>query len=92
MRQDAGYFGETELELVLIARRVKEAGQVEAVLTDAGFDYFVEPDRYRGTLLGVLPTERVGAFFYVPSDRAAPCRELLASRKFQVVEVEGENA
>lgn len=70
MRQDPEYFGEQELHLVYIAKRLKEALALEDVFTRAGLDYLVEPDRYSGGT--IFRSERVGAFFYVaPADDVA---------------------
>ena len=50
--------------------RSKEALRLEQILTDAGLDYLVEPDTYRGGV--IFQSERVGAFFYIqPMDAEA---------------------
>jgi hypothetical protein len=71
LRRDPDYFGERELNLVYVAKKLKEALSLEQVLTEAGFDYLVEPDKYSGGV--IFRSERVGAFFYVApeSDQAA---------------------
>jgi hypothetical protein len=70
MQHSAEHFGERELVLIYIAKRLTEALRLESVLTDAGLDYLVEPDKYSGGL--IFQSERVGAFFYVePSDEGA---------------------
>ena len=86
MRRPADSFDEDELELVQISRTLREAQRVEDALTGAGVDYAVTVDKYRATLLFVIPTERAGAFFHVPSDRADECRGLLRAAGFQVFE------
>ena len=63
MRRDPEYFGEQELNLVYIAKKLKEALSLEKLLSDAGVDYLVEPDKYSGGV--IFRSERVGAFFYV---------------------------
>ncbi len=63
MRRDADYFGDREMALIYIAKRLSEALKLESVLTAAGIDYAVEVDRYIGGV--ILRRERVGAFFYV---------------------------
>jgi len=63
MRREADFFGEVELDLIYIAKRLREALKIEALLTAAGIDYFVEPDTYTGGLL--FRRELTGAFFYV---------------------------
>ena len=74
MRQEDAFFGEQELSLLYIAKRLKEALKLEQVLNQAGIDYLVETDTYRGGFIFV--SERVGAFFYtddpsVPAARKA---------------------
>ena len=70
MRREPDHFGDGELALLYVAKRLKEALRLEKILTDAGFDYLVEPDKYRGGV--IFQSERVGAFFYVsPADDSA---------------------
>ena len=61
MRREPDFFDEQDLDLVYVAKKLKEALRLEEVLTAAGFDYLVEPDRYSGGI--IFRTERVGAFF-----------------------------
>ena len=57
-----------ELDLIYIAKKLKEALALEERLTERGIDYYVEPDTYTGGV--IFRRSRVGAFFYVrPSDR-----------------------
>ncbi len=63
MRQEPEFFGEQELVLVYMARRLKDALALERVLDDGGIDYAVVPAPYASGLL--FPFQRVGAFFYV---------------------------
>jgi hypothetical protein len=71
MRRDPEFFGEEELVLVYIAKKLRDAKALEAVLTEASLEYLVEPDRYAGGV--IFRSQRVGAFFYV-----APVAESLA--------------
>jgi hypothetical protein len=75
MRREPDFFGERELALIYIAKRLRDALKLEGLLTDAGMDYLVEPDRYSGGI--IFRTERVGAFFYVPEDAFEGAREFL---------------
>ncbi len=69
MRKDPDDFGEQELPLIYVAKKLDEALRVEETLTTAGFDYLAEPDTYKGGV--VFQSERVGVFFYVaPADDA----------------------
>ncbi len=81
MRRDPEYFGEQELSLIYIAKRLRDALRLEEVLTGAGVDYAVETDTYRGGLIFV--SERVGAFFYVESQSEARARETLHNNGFK---------
>jgi hypothetical protein len=75
MRQPPEFFGDQELELIYIAKKLKEALALEDLLTESGVDYAVEPDKYSGGV--IFRTERIGAFFYVLPDAAERARELM---------------
>ena len=75
MKREAEHFGEQELELLYIAKKLKEALRLEDILTAAGLDYFIETDTYKGGI--VFQSERVGAFFYVAPADAAAAREVM---------------
>ena len=78
MRREPDHFGDQELALIYVAKKLREALRLEQHLTSAGFDYLVEPDRYSGGV--VFQTERVGAFFYVaPADEPAARQALEAA-------------
>ena len=81
MRQDPEFFGDRELELVYIARRLKDALKLEDLLTGSGVDYAVETDTYRGGVIFV--SERTGAFFYVEPGAAESTRRLLHQNGFK---------
>lgn len=84
MRRDSDFFGDQELALIYIARRLKEALAIESLLTNRGFDYLVEADRYRGGF--IFQTERVGAFFYVTPALEMDARALLAQHGYRAFE------
>jgi hypothetical protein len=86
MRREPEWFGEDEVELVQLSRKLREAKNVEAALDEAGIDYAVEADKYQATFLLVFPTERYGAFFYVRPPDAARAREHLRAKGFMVME------
>ncbi len=75
MRRIDDDFGQQELALLYIAKRLKEATQLEEYLTAAGIDYLVECDTYRGGIIFV--SERVGAFFYVTDEGAVQARAVM---------------
>ena len=63
MRQEAEFFGDQEMDLLYIAKRLKDAQKLEGILDANSLDYAVETDKYQGGV--VFLAERVGAFFYV---------------------------
>ena len=63
MRREPEFFDDTEPKLIYIAKKLNESLKLEGLLTEAGLDYGVEADKYRGGM--IFQTERVGAFFYV---------------------------
>ena len=81
MRQEPDFFGEAELVLVYIAKKLKEALALEELLTASEIDYLVEPDTYKGGW--IFMTERVGAFFYVAPEAEATTRGVLAANRYK---------
>jgi len=66
VKQDASFFEGKDPVLVYIAKRLKDALRLEELLAQAGVDFGVEADEYRGGV--VFRTVRAGAFFYVLPD------------------------
>jgi hypothetical protein len=66
VRREPDFFADQELALVYVAKKLKEALRLEKLLTDAGVDYLVEPDKYSGGV--IFRSERIGAFFYIQED------------------------
>jgi hypothetical protein len=87
MRQPPEFFGEQDLDLIYVAKKLDDALRLETVLDDAGFDYLVEPDKYKGGV--IFPSERIGAFFYVAPDRSDSARATLAASGYKAYD--GEN-
>ena len=86
MQRGPEHFGDRELALIYIAKRLTEALRLENVLTEAGVDYLVEPDKYSGGI--IFQTERVGAFFYVaPGDEGA-AKDTLSRNGFRPYKTE----
>jgi vacuolar-type H+-ATPase subunit E/Vma4 len=86
MQRAAEHFGDQELTLIYIAKRLTEALRLENLLTESGLDYLVEPDKYSGGI--VFQSERVGAFFYVaPGDEGA-AKETLTRGGFRPYKTE----
>jgi hypothetical protein len=82
--RDPDFFEDRELSLIYVAKKLKEALALERLLTEAGFDYLVEPDRYTGGI--IFRSERVGAFFYVEPEHEAAARETLRSGGYRPYE------
>ena len=80
MRREAEFFGNRELILVFMAKRLKEARAVEKLLDEAGFNYAIETGHYQSGLL--FRSERVGAFFYVAPEEETDIRLLLQKNDF----------
>jgi hypothetical protein len=85
MRQEPDFFGDQEIELVYIAKRLSEAKEVESLFTSNGVDYLVEPDQYFGGF--IFQRARTGAFFYVLAGSAGSARRLLQANRYRPQEV-----
>lgn len=89
MRCDPEHFGDRDLNLVYIAKKLKEALRLEQALTEAGIDYLVEPDTYTGGI--VFRSERVGAFFYVAPESESQARGVVNASGYRAYQSIGEN-
>jgi hypothetical protein len=85
VRQEPDFFGDVELSLLYIAKKLKEALKVEEILDAAGVEYAVEPDTYRGGI--IFASERIGAFFYVPPQSLDSAREVLRSNRYKPYDI-----
>ena len=81
MRREPDFFGEQELKLVFVAKKLKEALGLEKLLTDAGLDYLVETDKYSGGI--IFRSERVGAFFYVLPEAVQATRRVMLENGYR---------
>lgn len=70
-----------DLHLIYIAKRLKEALALEEVLTEAGLEYDVRPDTYRGGIIFVH--ERVGAFFYVAPEDVDRAHDAMRQHRYK---------
>lgn len=84
MRREAEFFGDVDLSLLYVAKKLKEALALEDVLTNAEVEYLVEPDTYRGGIIFV--SERIGAFFYVSPETLEAAQSLLRAHKYKPYE------
>jgi hypothetical protein len=84
MRREPDFFPEgTELTLVYIAKKLKEALAIEALFTEHGIDYLVEPDLYSGGI--IFRSERTGAFFYVSQENQTNAQQLLGGASYKAL-------
>ena len=81
MKQEASFFEDREAILIYIAKKLRDATRLESVLTEAGLDYGVEADEYRGGV--VFTTTRIGAFFYVLPEAVAAVRGTMERAGFK---------
>jgi len=72
------------MDLIYIAKKLKEALRLESALTEAGVEYAVEPDKYSGGVL--FMSERIGAFFYVLPNAVEQAREIMQKHRFKFQE------
>ncbi len=86
MRKETDYFGEAELDLVYMARRLSDALTMENYLTAAGVDYLVETGTYTGGF--IMRRDLTGAFFYVAPKDLAAARAVLAEHRLKPYEPE----
>jgi hypothetical protein len=80
MRRDPEYFGDRELELLYVAKKLRDALRLEQELDAVGIDYAVEADKYVGGV--IFRSERVGAFFYVLPESLESARAALAAGRY----------
>jgi hypothetical protein len=82
MKRDPDFFGDSELDLLYISKRLREALRLEAALTESGIDYAVETDTYHGGV--IFRSERVGAFFYVLPEALESALEVMRREGFRL--------
>jgi hypothetical protein len=86
-RIDIEEFEDRQSELIFIARNVREARRVEALLTEQGIDYAIALEPFlHGGIFGVITLTGLG--FYALSGQALYCRELLGQQGLAVGVVE----
>jgi hypothetical protein len=78
MRREPDFFGDQELVLVYMARRLKDALAVEKLLNESGLDYALETGPYLSGLL--FRTTKVGVYFYVRPEEEERARSALSKR------------
>ena len=81
VRREPDFFGGKELDLLFLARRLREALRVEDLLTESGIDYCVETGEYVGGFL--FKRDLTGAYFYVDPCDLPRSQELLAGHRLK---------
>ena len=84
MRRSVDYFEDRDLDLIFIAKRLKEALRLESALTESGVEYAVEADNYTGGV--IFRSQRTGAFFYVLPEAVEQAREVMRRHGFRFQE------
>lgn len=69
------------MDLVYIAKRLRDALRLEKALTEAGVDFAVEADEYLGGVL--FKRKLVGAFFYVLPESVDAARRAMTAAGFE---------
>lgn len=90
MRQLPEFFGEEELDLLYIGKKLRHSQRVEALLDEAGVEYAVEVDYYVGGVL--FRSQRAGAFFYVRAADFARAAGALGAAGFETMMRPGDDA
>ena len=75
MRREPEFFGDQELVLVYMARRLKDALAVEKLLDESNLDYALETGPYLSGLL--FRTAKTGVYFYVLPEEQERARSVL---------------
>jgi len=81
MKRDASFFEGKEAVLIYIAKRLRDALKLEGIFADAGLDYGVEADEYRGGI--IFHAVRTGAFFYVLPESVSAAHEIMRRNGFK---------
>ncbi len=89
MRREPEFFGEQELVLIYMARRLKNALAVEKIFTDCGLDYVLETGPYQSGLL--FFSTRTGVFFYTTPEDEVRARSLLSERKYKAYDADRDS-
>ena len=81
MKQDAAFFEGKQPVLIFIAKKLRDALRLESLLAEAGIDFGVEADEYRGGV--VFRNIRTGAFFYVLPETVEAAHQVLLANGMQ---------
>jgi hypothetical protein len=83
LRRDPEFFGDSELVLFYIGKKLADCKAVEALLVAAEIDYAIEVDYYTGGVL--FRRQRAGAFFYTLDDQLPKATAALQAAGYHTV-------
>jgi hypothetical protein len=89
MRREPDFFGEKELVLVFMARRLKHALAVEKMFSACSLDYALETAPYQSGLL--FRSSRIGVLFYVAPESEGRARALLLERGYKTYDADRDS-
>ena len=75
MRREPEFFGDRELVLIYMARRLKHALAVEKIFDEVGLDYVLETGPYMSGLL--FRSTKIGVYFYIAPEEDERARSAL---------------
>ncbi len=81
MRREPEFFEDAELDLIYMARTLRDALRLERVLDRAEIDYLVETGTYTAGFL--IRRDLTGAFFYVAPEEAQRARGVLVENRYK---------
>ncbi|MBV8865944.1 MAG: hypothetical protein JO210_11165 [Acidobacteriaceae bacterium] len=81
MRRDPEFFEEGELDLIYMARTLRDALKLEGLLDRAEIDYLVETGTYTAGFL--VRRDLTGAFFYVAPEDTQQARGVLMENRYK---------
>ena len=81
VKQDAAYFENREPVLIYIGKKLNDSLRLEEIFTQAGVDYGVEADEYRGGV--IFRSVRAGAFFYVLPETVDRAHEVMRQNGYK---------
>ena len=84
MRRDPEFFGDEELSLLYLARRLSDALNLEELLTANEIEYLLETGPYTAGF--VLQRELTGAYFYVVPAQLNAVQALLRTHRYKPYE------
>jgi hypothetical protein len=82
MRREPEFFGDRELVLIYMARRLKHALAVEKIFDEVGLDYVLETGPYMSGLL--FRSTKIGVYFYIAPEEEERARAALLESGYKL--------